>query len=296
MHHKEIMNWDDTRIFLAVCRQATLRGAGRLLGVDQATVGRRINALETDLGTTLFLRTSEGYVLTAPGEAAYQAAQAMEGAALELQRQVQGLDNRLSGEVRITTTDSLAVDFVIPAIARVHREHPDVRVRLDASSQILSLSRREADIAIRNQKPENPDLVARCIVKWPLGLYAAQGYIDRQGEPLQGEAFAGHDLVVYQPYLDSGKPVTLASEPITRGRIAATVSSGLMMRRAIAAGVGVGELPVRLGELDGLVRLWPQRSRGTTYDVWLVTHQDLRHTARVRVVIDRIVEAFGAVI
>ncbi|WP_259108921.1 LysR family transcriptional regulator [Pseudomonas sp. JUb42] len=290
------MNWDDTRIFLAVCRQATLRGAGRLLGVDQATVGRRINALEKDLGTTLFLRTSEGYVLTAPGEAAYASAQLMEGAALELQRQIQGLDNRLSGEVRITTTDSLAVDFVIPAIASVHREHPDVRVRLDASSQILSLSRREADIAIRNQKPENPDLVARCIAKWPLALYAAPGYVEQYGEPVQGEAFAGHDMVIYQPYLDSGKPVTLAAEPITRGRIAATVSSGLMMRRAIAAGVGVGELPVRLGELDGLLRLWPERSRGTTYDVWLVTHQDLRHTARVRVVIDKIVEAFGALI
>lgn len=289
------MNWDDTRIFLAVCRQATLRGAGRLLGVDQATVGRRINALEKDLGATLFLRTSEGYVLTAPGEAAYTSALAMEGSALELQRQIQGLDNRLTGEVRITTTDSLAVDFVIPAIARVHREHPDVRVRLDASSQILSLSRREADIAIRNQKPENPDLVARCIAKWPLGLYAAQAYVEQQGEPVQGEAFAGHDLVIYQPYLDSGKPVTLAAEAITRGRIAATVSSGLMMRRAIAAGVGIGELPVSLGELDGLVRLWPQRTRGTTYDVWLVTHQDLRHTARVRAVIDKIVEAFGRV-
>lgn len=287
------MNWDDTRIFLAVCRQATLRGAGRLLGVDQATVGRRINTLEKDLGATLFLRTSEGYVLTAPGEAAYLSAQAMETSALELQRQIQGLDNRLTGEVRITTTDSLAVDFVIPAIARVHQLHPDVRVRLDASSQILSLSRREADIAIRNQKPENPDLVARCIAKWPLCLYAAQAYIDKLGEPVQGEAFAGHDLVIYQPYLDSGKPVTLAAEPITRGRIAATVSSGLMMRRAIAAGVGIGELPVRLGEMDGLIRLWPQRSRGTTYDVWLVTHQDLRHTARVRVVIDKIVEAFA---
>lgn len=287
------MNWDDTRIFLAVCRQATLRGAGRLLGVDQATVGRRINALEKDLGATLFLRTSEGYALTAPGEAAYQSAQVMEGAALELQRQLQGLDNRLSGEVRITTTDSLAVDFVIPAMARVHRQHPDVRVRLDASSQILSLSRREADIAIRTQKPENPDLIARCIAKWPLGLYAAQGYVDSRGEPVPGEAFAGHDLLIYQPYLDSGKPVTLAAEPINHGRIAATVSSGLMMRKAIAAGIGIGELPVRLGELDALVRLWPQRSRGTTYDVWLVTHQDVRHAARVRAVIEAIVEAFA---
>ena len=287
------MNWDDARVFLAVCRESTLRGAARVLGVDQATVGRRINALEKSLNATLFLRTREGYALTAVGEAALLSVANMERSALDLQRQVQGLDDRLTGTVRVTTTDSLAIDFLIPAIARLHDKHPDVRVQLDASTQILSLAKREADIAVRNTRPDNPDLIARRIARWPVGLFASQGYIDRHGAPEPGSLFEGHDLVAYQPYLQGQKDLTLVSEPLGRGRIVATLSSSLLVRRSIAAGTGIGEIPVHTGEMDGLVRLWPQRTRPLPYDVWLVTHADLRHTARVRAVIDEIVAAFA---
>ncbi|VEF10344.1 LysR family transcriptional regulator [Pseudomonas fluorescens] len=285
------MNWDDARVFLAVCRASTLRGAARILNVDQATVGRRIAALEKSLGATLFLRTSDGYALTAVGEAALKSVEKMEHSALELERQIQGLDDRLTGSVRVSTTDSLAIDFLIPAIACLHEQHPDVQVHLDASTQILSLAKREADIAVRNTRPDNPDLIARRIARWPVGLFAAQAYVDDHGVPEPGTAFEGHDLVVYQPYLK--KDLTLVSEPLTRGRIVATLSSSLLVRRSIAAGLGVGEIPVYMGERDGLVRIWPQRVRPEPYDVWLVTHADLRHTARVRAVIAQIVEAFA---
>ena len=288
------MNWDDARVFLAVCRETTLRGAARVLGVDQATVGRRINALEKSLGATLFLRTSEGYALTAVGEAAWLSVEKMERSALELERRIQGLDERLTGTVRVSTTDSLAIDFLIPAIARLHEQHPDVRVQLDASTQFLSLAKRETDIAVRNIRPDNPDLIARRIARWPVGLFAAQSYIDRHGVPEPGSLFEGHDLVVYQPYLQSQKDLALVCEPLGRGRIVAALSSSLLVRRAIAAGIGIGEIPVYTGERDGLVRLWPQRTRPLPYDVWLVTHADLRHTARVRVVIDEIVAGFSA--
>ena len=287
------MNWDDARVFLAVCRESTLRGAARVLGVDQATVGRRISALEKSLSATLFLRTSEGYALTAVGEAALKAAEKMEHSALELQRQIQGLDDRLTGIVRVSTTDSMAIDFLIPAIARLHAQHPDVRVQLDASTQILSLSKREADIAVRNTRPDNPDLIARRIARWPVGLFASRDYVEAHGVPAPGSAFEGHDLVVYQPYLQGNKDITLVSEPLGRGRIVSSLSSGLLVRRAIAAGIGIGEIPGYMGERDGLVRLWPERTRPVPYDVWLVTHADLRHTARVRVVIDEIVAGFA---
>ncbi|RON43644.1 LysR family transcriptional regulator [Pseudomonas frederiksbergensis] len=287
------MNWDDARVFLAVCRESTLRGAARVLGVDQATVGRRVTALEKSLSATLFLRTSEGYALTAVGEAALQAVEKMEVSALEMQRQIQGLDDRLTGTVRVSTTDSLAIDFLIPAIASLHGKHPDVQVQLDASTQMISLAKREADIAVRNARPDNPDLIARRIARWPVGLFASQGYVDAHGVPEPGSAFEGHDLVVYQPYLAGNKEMTLVSEPLTRGRIVSSLGSGLLVRRSIAAGIGVGEIPVYMGERDGLVRLWPERTRPVPYDVWLVTHADLRHTARVRVVIDEIVEVFA---
>ncbi|HEX4550890.1 LysR family transcriptional regulator [Pseudomonas sp.] len=286
------MNWDDARVFLAVCRESTLRGAARVLGVDQATVGRRVTALEKSLNATLFLRTSDGYALTALGEAALQAVEKMEHSALELERRIQGLDDRLTGTVRVSTTDSLAIDFLIPAIARLHEQHPDVRVQLDASTQMLSLAKREADIAVRNARPDNPDLIARRLARWPVGLFASQAYIDARGVPEQGSAFEGHDLVVYQPYLQGNREVTLVGEPISRGRIVASLGSSLLLRRSITAGLGVGEMTVPMGERDGLVRLWPERSRPQTYEVWLVTHADLRHTARVRAVIEQIVEAF----
>jgi DNA-binding transcriptional LysR family regulator len=294
LHQQEsVLNWDDARVFLAVCRESTLRGAARILGVDQATVGRRITALEKSLSATLFLRTSEGYALTAVGEAALKAVEKMEHSALELERQIQGLDDRLTGTVRVSTTDSLAIDFLIPAIARLHRQHPDVRVQLDATTQILSLAKREADIAVRNTRPDNPDLIARRIARWPVGLFASQAYIDAHGVPAPGSAFAGHDLVVYQPYLQSHKDLTLVSEPVARGRIVASLSSSLLVRRSIAEGLGIGEIPVYVGEQEGLVRLWPERSRPLPYDIWLVTHADLRHTARVRAVIDEIVAGFA---
>lgn len=287
------MNWDDARVFLAVCRASTLRGAARALGVDQATVGRRITALEKSLSAALFLRTPDGYALTAVGEAALDAVEKMEHSALELERRIQGLDDRLIGNVRVATTDSLAIDFLIPAIARLHGRHPDVRVQLDASTQILSLVKREADIAVRNTRPDNPDLIARRIARWPVGLFASRAYVDAHGLPSPGSEFEGHDLVVYQPYLQGSKDFTLVCEPINRGRIVASLSSSLLVRRSIAAGIGVGEIPVYMGERDGLLRIWPERTRPLPYEVWLVTHADLRHTARVRAVIDEIVEVFA---
>ncbi|AXP04048.1 MULTISPECIES: LysR family transcriptional regulator [Pseudomonas] len=287
------MNWDDARVFLAVCRASTLRGAARALGVDQATVGRRITALEKSLSAALFLRTPDGYALTAVGEAALEAVEKMEHSALELERRIQGLDDRLIGNVRVATTDSLAIDFLIPAIARLHGRHPDVRVQLDASTQILSLVKREADIAVRNTRPDNPDLIARRIARWPVGLFASRAYVDAHGLPSPGSEFEGHDLVVYQPYLQGSKDFTLVCEPINRGRIVASLSSSLLVRRSIAAGIGVGEIPVYMGERDGLLRIWPERTRPLPYEVWLVTHADLRHTARVRAVIDEIVEVFA---
>ncbi|MGE8359473.1 LysR family transcriptional regulator [Pseudomonas sp.] len=287
------MNWDDARIFLALCRETTLRGAARVLGVDQATVGRRLLSLEQGLGATLFLRTSSGYSLTAAGEVAMAAALNMEASATELQRQLLGMDERMSGEVRITTTESFALAFVIPAIAQLRQQHPGIEVKLHASVQMLNLNKREADIAVRNLKPENPDLIVRRVARWSSAIFASAGYVAARGIPEPGTAFSGHDLVLYQPHLDSGKDVTLANEPITHGRVAMTCTSGLLVRSALVAGVGIGELPVPLGEQDGLTRLWPERER-FPYDIWLVTHKDVRHTARVRVVIEAIAAAFAA--
>ncbi len=287
------MNWNDARVFLALVRQQTLRAAARELNVDQATVSRRIAAMEQALGSTLFLRTVSGYQLTGVGESVLDVAERMEASAIELVRRAQGQDSALSGEVRVTTTDSLAVDFVIPAVARLQARHPDVRIALNSSSDVLNLSRRDADIAIRTLKPDNPDLVVRRLASWTMGLFAAQGYLDLHGEPQPGTAFAGHDIVMYEPYLNDGRELALVGEPISAGRIVMTGNTSIMVRNAIKAGIGVGEIPVYMGQQDGLVHLWPARERSTPYEVWMVTHGDFRYTARIRAVVDALVQAFA---
>ncbi|QXH33482.1 LysR family transcriptional regulator [Pseudomonas muyukensis] len=285
------MNWDDARMLLALSREQTLRRAARLLRVDQATVGRRVAALEADLGSTLFLRTPGGYQLTAIGEVAVEMAQKMEHAALELARRTRGADNEEAGEVRIATTDSLAHEFVIPALRALRQSHPEVRVVLSGGSDIVNLSQRETDIAIRNQRPDSPDLVLRKLASWQMGLFAAEDYLQRHGLPQDG-SFAGHDLVVYEPYWRGQAQPTLVDVPISEGRVVMAANASMLLRRAIHEGLGIGEIPLELGQRDGLRRVWPQRTRAQPYEVWMVTHQDLRHTARVRAVIERLVAAF----
>ncbi|MGU7771848.1 LysR family transcriptional regulator [Burkholderia sp. MR1-5-21] len=287
------MNWDDARIFVALHREKTLRAAARALDIDQATVGRRLAALEHALGATLFLRTSKGYELTPVGRIAIRAAEAMELSAHDLVRHTQGVDKRLAGEVKVTTTDALALEYVMPAIERLHAKHPDVSVMLDTSTEILNLAKRDADIAIRTVKPANPDLLARRLVQWEVGLFASPDYLRRRGEPVPGEHFAGHDLAVYQPHIAAARAPAFIGEPLTHGRIVARLNANLTLRAALKAGLGIGQLPVPMAERDGLVRIWPDRSGDVSYDIWLVTHQDLRHTARIRVAIDAIVSAFG---
>ncbi len=287
------MNWDDTRIFLALTRTPSLRAAARSLGIDQATVGRRLNALEAELGAKLFLRAKDGYLLTAAGETAMAAARRMESAALDLRSKIEGQDAHPGGLVRVTSTDSIAIDLLLPAIARLQQHWPHIRVDLTVSTELLNLSRRQVDIAFRNVRPEAPDLVVRRLVAWPVGLFASADYLARCGEPTAEDELRGHQLVAYGPYLAQGPLLTMAGVPARQARIAMTVHSSLLVRKAVAAGIGMGEMPVWMGEREGLVRIWPQRRRATDYEVWQVMHPDLQRTARVRATAEFLSGAFG---
>lgn len=287
------MNWDDTRIFLALTRTPSLRAAARSLGIDQATVGRRLNALEAELGAKLFLRAKDGYLLTAAGETAMAAARRMESAALDLRSKIEGQDAHPGGLVRVTSTDSIAIDLLLPAIARLQQHWPHIRVDLTVSTELLNLSRRQVDIAFRNVRPEAPDLVVRRLVAWPVGLFASADYLARCGEPTAEDELRGHQLVAYGPYLAQGQFLTMVGAPARQARIAMTVHSSLLVRKAVAAGIGMGEMPVWMGEREGLVRIWPQRRRATDYEVWQVMHPDLQRTARVRATAEFLSGAFG---
>ncbi|WP_085665699.1 LysR family transcriptional regulator [Pseudomonas sp. B5(2017)] len=288
------MNWDDIRIFLAVQRAGTLRGAAQHLTIDQTTVSRRLAGLEQALGSRLFLRSTGGLVLTDTGQQVVRMAEGMERMAVSFERRGEGTDTHASGEVRVTTTDALAVDFVVPAIERLRASHPEVRVILTTTTRLLDLGRREADVAVRTLRPEQPDLIVRQLARWDVGLYATRSYLEQHGEPRLGEAFAGHDIALYQEGVTVRQDETLAGESRAQGRVVAELDSSLMLATFVRAGLALGELPEYVARRDSeLVRLWPDRHRAKSYEAWLVLHQDLAHTTRVRVVVDAIMAAFS---
>ncbi|MTW02300.1 LysR family transcriptional regulator [Pseudoduganella ginsengisoli] len=287
------MDWDNARIFLAIYRAGTLRGAAATLDIDQATVGRRLAAMEKALNAKLFLRTPGGYVATPAGELAIGAAEQMEAAANRLQREMQGIDNRLSGAIRVATSDTMAAHFVIDAMRRLHERHPDIRIVLSASTQLSSLTRREADLAIRTVRPADPDLISRHLVRRTLGLYATRGYLERHGMPAPGTALHGHDIVIYQASVAPRHGDKLCGESVAKARVAMEVNTGLMLHEAVKAGLGIGELATHMADqMPELVRIWPEREQH--YDVYLVMHTDLNRTARVRAAADAILESFSS--
>ncbi|PQZ68822.1 LysR family transcriptional regulator [Achromobacter sp. MYb9] len=288
------MNWDDVRIFLTIQRAGTLRGAAQQLAIDQTTVSRRLTGLERVLGSRLFLRTTGGLVLTDTGQEVLRMAEDMERMAVSFERRGEGADARVAGDVRVTTTDALAVDFVVPAIERLRAAHPEVRVILSTTTRLLDLARREADVAVRTLRPEQPDLIVRQLGCWEVGLYATRSYLDKHGEPQPGTGFAGHDIALYQEGVTGRQDDTLAGESRAQGRVVAELDSSLMLATFVRAGLAIGELPEYLARRDPtLVRLWPERHRTKPYEAWLVLHQDLARTARVRVVVEAITSAFA---
>src|SRR5690606_33448562 len=146
----------------------------------------RLAAMEASLQARLFLRTPGGYVPTAAGELAFAAAERMEQAADQLERQMQGLDTRLSGMVRVATSDTLARHYLLEAVRRVQAAHPGIRVLLSTSTRVTNLTRREADLAVRNVRPDNPDLIHRHLARREMGLYASTSYVQANGEPRPG--------------------------------------------------------------------------------------------------------------
>jgi len=286
-----MMNWDNARFFLAVARTGTLRGAAARLGVDQATVGRRIAAFEQALSARLFLRTPTMYVLTSAGEALIAPAEAMEQAVHQIERRIVGMDEQLCGTIRVATTDTLGKRFVLPAVAQLRAEHPGIDVVCVTSPGIANLTRREADIAIRTLRPESPDLIVRRLAQLELGLYASRAYLAARGAPRENEAFQGHDLVLYQRALVPSMWDAICGEPIHRGRVAFQTSSAMMLFEATIRGLGITELPCFRGDIEPeLVRVMP--SRTDRFDVWLVAHADLYKTARIQAFIDIVSREF----
>jgi DNA-binding transcriptional LysR family regulator len=286
-----IWQWDDVRFFLAVARAGSLSGAARALGVGHVTAGRRIALLEKRLGVTLLHKTPDGFAATSAGEAILRQCVAMESAALDLERIAAGRDSLVIGSVRVTTTEALAYQVVTPAIAALRQAHPELQVDLAIGVRSLDIARRDADLAVRLARPQASDLVCRKLGEMGFSLYASPRYLARSGTPERGQGLAGCDLITFTGAPAATSPFFMG-ESLEGSRIALRCDNPLIQLKAAANELGIAELACFLGDsCPDLVRVWPHEAPARR-TVWLVVHQDMRRSARIRAVSAAISDMF----
>lgn len=285
-----MLDWNDLRYFLAVARGGSTLAAGRALRVSQTTVARRVAALEKAIKLPLFERRQAGYALTPAGEELLVRAEEVEKAAHGFSEAAGGQARDVSGVVRITTEEVYAITLLASLLAELHDLHPEIRIELDTSQTLRDLGAGEADIALRSTKGEQPaGLVGRQLAPDDWALYCSRSYAERHGVPRNLKELREHPLIggggghlwiYYQAWLQSlGLEEQVAMHHATSGGLLAGVRSGF----------GIAVLPCIVADGDPeLVRCLPPRDHERV--LWLFTHERVRHTPRVRVVVDFVYE------
>ncbi len=288
----ETMDWNDLRFLLAVRRRGSLAAAAKDLGVTKATMSRRLAALEEALGAKLFDRKPNGLQLTVMGQEAVAVAErvAVEVEALA-ERASSAADDKARGVVRLTAPPWLAARVIIPALPELKRAHPDLDVQLIGTNSIVNLSQRDADLAIRNVKPSQQSLTARKVGLLGGCVYASRLYIERRGAPRSRAEVRGHDILTYEGL--GGMPgFEWLREPETGGVVVFSADDPEALVSAATAGLGLTAVPCMLGDMQpALARI---DSLGLSKcDLFLVTQESLRSTARIRVVSEFLVQALA---
>jgi DNA-binding transcriptional LysR family regulator len=287
-------DWHLYRAFLGVLREGSLSGAARALGLTQPTVGRQIATLETLLATPLFARSQTGLVPTPLARDLVPHAEAMALSADALVRAASGRADEASGVVRIAASEFVG-SLVLPAmLARLREIHPGIAIELSLSNRNEDLLRNQADIAVRMARPTQSALVARKIGRVSVGLFAHRDYLRRHGEPAALEdVVASHALIGFDRDEIAIGALRQTGLPIGREIFALRTDSDVAQFHALKAGFGIGGCQIALAAREpGLERVLPDAFK-FDMTMWLVMHEDLRATLRMRIVFDFLVAALG---
>jgi len=284
------MNWDDVRVFLAVARAGQILGASRRLGLNHATVSRRVAALEEALGAQLFRRTTTGSELTPAGERFLAVAERMEADMIAARADIADEGDEVAGTVRIGAPDGFGVAFLAPRLGELTARHRDLAIQLVPVPRSFSLSRREADIAITVERPTEGRLVASKLVDYTLGLFASRAYAEAHGLPASVADLSRHTLVGYVPDLIVSPPLDYDAEFSPDWHSTFAISSALGQAEAVRAGAGIGVphtfIARTMPELVPLDIVTPIRRA-----YWLVYHETVRPLRRVQLVAGYITRA-----
>ncbi|MEM7425784.1 MAG: LysR family transcriptional regulator [Pseudomonadota bacterium] len=284
------MNWQDLHYVLVVARSKSVAAAARSLGVTHSTVLRRINALEERQGVRLFDRLRSGYVLNPDGQQLLQAAQTIEETIDGLERRFAGKELKLEGTVRVTTTDSILVSLVSRHLAKFKESYPDITLELSLTSQLLSLTRRDADVAIRPSRYAPDRLSGVRVSDFLFAVYAAHDYWrEHQETPLSEQPWLGPDDALW------GSPAGrwLHAE-LPEARIIFSADSFLALADAAARGLGLVLLPCCQGDDDERLGRISEPLKKYPTGMWILAHKDLLKAARVRTFYDFMIREIQA--
>jgi len=278
------MDWNDFRLILAIGRSGSLKGAAKSLGNDHSTIFRWLNALEGRAQVQLFDRAGGTYTATDAGDRMLLAAERMEQEVLALDRDITGRDARLSGNLRITCSESLAYRILNDLLSEFRACHEGITLELLVDNRQLDLLRREADIAIRATRPVEGDLFGRQIAETAWALYASPAYLAGH-PPVTGAPFTGHSFIGWDSMAVAAAAKWL-TDTVGPDQIVYRSSSLINQMMAVKAGIGMALLPCYLGDQERDLESVSLPEAALTRELWLITHRDLRNTARVRAFFD----------
>ncbi len=274
------MNWDDTRLFLELARSGSARATAAEQGVSHSTVTRRVVQLESALGVRLFDRDVRGYRLTGAGEVMMKSVVQAEDALLTAERQLQGRDAQLTGEIRLTTSNIIATHLIMDDLVEFTRRFPDIDLNVLISHDLFNLSRREADVAIRfmqlgSTPPE--DLVGRKLVTLKSCYYASDAYLT------ENDPWSANSTARWIGWDDIERfPDWVKASPFPKCPVYGRLTDVTLQAEAARCGMALTVLPCFFGDsVEGLRRI-PDCEPYLSFDLWMLSHPDLRDAARMR--------------
>jgi DNA-binding transcriptional LysR family regulator len=273
------MDWDDLRYVLAISRGGGLSGAARTLGVNSSSVYRRLESLEDALEVRLFDRLRSGYRLTPAGESLAEAAERMEAEAHNAERHVRGTDVRFEGHLRMSTSEAAAVHLLPPLVAEFRELHPGLTLDVSATNHVVDLTRREADVVLRASPTAPEHLVGRSVGRVAFASYASKAYLDRVG---RARPLGDYDWVGFDGQLRHVRQYAWLEQNVPEARIRLRFDHFESIRAAGVAGVGCMSLPCFSCDDDPVLERIPNTYQATDLQFWVLTHPDLRKSARVR--------------
>lgn len=287
-------DWNRARAFLVTAEEGSLSAAARALGMAQPTLGRQVDALEEELGVVLFERVGRGLTLTPSGLELLDHVRAMGDAANRVSLSAAGQSQSIEGTVCIAASETYAAILLPPIIAKLRRAEPGIDIEIVTSNKASDLRRREADIAIRNFRPTEPDLVAKKIRDVPARLYAAPAYLERIGNPKVPYDLRHADFISID---NSGmflKGLNALGLNLAQRNFPIFTENYLVMWELVKHGLGIGVLDGNIGDAEPLVRRALPELEPLMFPIWLVAHREVNTSRRIRVVFDLLAEELAA--